>query len=481
MTSFGFNFDNSYLSLPDALYSRLDPAPVPDPRLIILNDDLAEELGLDFSHSTEMEKSALFSGKSLPKGAQPLAQAYAGHQFGHFTILGDGRAHLWGEHMTPHGTRCDIQFKGSGRTPYSRGGDGRAALGPMLREYLMAEAMHALGIPTTRSLAVATTGDTVMRDKPLPGAVLTRIAASHIRVGTFEFATLEGRDAMTRVLMNYTITRHDPDITDADNLAIAFLKRVMGRQADLITHWMRVGFIHGVMNTDNMTISGETIDYGPCAFMDVYNPGTVFSSIDHAGRYAYANQPVIAGWNIARLAETLIPLIDDDVQVAVQKAEGTVNDFPELYQKKWLSMMGRKLGFKKLHKGDDQLISSLLDWMQKTHADYTNTFRDLTMGVMPSQDSEFRVWYEQWQDRLKLHGQTIDHARAIMQQNNPAVIPRNHNVEMALAAANAGDMQPFHNLMNALKTPYAYGDESLATYQSPPQSGERVYQTFCGT
>jgi len=385
MKDCGFQFQTTYTDLPDGFYTRLDPAPAPTPEMVILNDGLAASLGLDFSALTDQEKAALFAGNTLPEGAEPFAQAYAGHQFGHFTILGDGRAHVWGEHMTPDGQRLDIQFKGSGRTPYSRRGDGRAALGPMLREYIISEAMHALGIPTTRSLAVVTTGEDVLRETMLPGAILTRVAASHIRVGSLEFAAAQGDKDTVVALLNYTINRHDPDLKDAENKALAMLERVMERQSDLIVHWMRVGFIHGVMNTDNMTISGETIDYGPCAFMDAYDPNTVFSSIDQMGRYAYANQPVIAQWNIARLAEALLPLIDADIDRAVQKAEEAVNRFPALYKTKWLAMMRAKLGLFGAQDGDEKLISDLLDWMQHHHADWTNTFRDLSIGKKPAE------------------------------------------------------------------------------------------------
>lgn len=484
MKTSGFQFDNSYLSLPDGFYTRLDPLPVAAPEMVILNDDLAASMGLDFSSLGEKEQAALFSGNRLPDGSEPLAQAYAGHQFGHFTMLGDGRAHVWGEHITPDGKRLDIQFKGSGRTPYSRRGDGRAALGPMLREYTISEAMHALGIPTTRSLAVAMTGEDVLRETALPGAILTRVAASHIRVGTFEFAAAQGDKALVETLLDYTIDRHDPDLKESGNKALTFLRRVMDRQADLIVHWMRVGFIHGVMNTDNMALSGETIDYGPCAFMEAYDPNTVFSSIDHMGRYAYANQPVIAQWNIARLAEALLPLIDENIDKAVQRAEETVNGFAALYKNKWLSMMRTKLGLFGTQSDDEQLISDLLDWMQKTRADYTNTFLDLGQEGKPSgtlyKSKEFTGWYERWQARLQQNTKPVKSSLCLMKNTNPAVIPRNHKVEEALEAANAGDLKPFYNLLSALKEPYK-DHESLKPYQFPPEPGERVYQTFCGT
>ncbi|MEM6781200.1 MAG: YdiU family protein [Pseudomonadota bacterium] len=484
MKDCGFRFDNSYLSLPDRFYTQLDPLPVTKPEMMILNNDLATSMGLNFSKLNLKDQAALFAGNSLPEGSQPFAQAYAGHQFGHFTILGDGRAHIWGEHMTPDERRLDIQFKGSGRTPYSRRGDGRAALGPMLREYIISEAMHALGIPTTRSLAVVTTGEDVMRETPLPGAILTRVASSHIRVGTFEFAAAQGDKNLVEALLDYTIDRHDPDIKDSENKALDFLHHVMDRQADLITHWMRVGFIHGVMNTDNMTISGETIDYGPCAFMDAYDPNTVFSSIDQMGRYAFDNQPVIAQWNVARLAEALLPLIDENIDKAVQIAEKIVNDFPALYKIKWLLIMRSKLGLFGEQTEDEQLISDLLDWMKKNHADYTNTFLDLSQEDKPSgtlfESKEFSEWYERWQARLQQNTKPLKSSLCLMKNNNPSVIPRNHKVEEALAAGNEGDLKPFHDLLSALKEPYKDREE-LKPFQLPPEPSERIYQTFCGT
>lgn len=484
MKNHGLRFDNSYLNLPDALYTRLDPVPVKKPELFVFNKDLARDMELDFPSLSDEKMAEMFAGNTLPDGAEPLAQAYAGHQFGHFTMLGDGRAHLLGEHVTEDGKRLDIQFKGSGRTPYSRRGDGRAALGPMLREYIMSEAMHALGIPTTRSLAVVTTGEEVFRETPLAGAILTRVAASHIRIGTFEFAAMQKDVSLVEKLLDYTINRHAPELKDADNIALALLQHVMESQADLITHWMRVGFIHGVMNTDNMALSGETIDYGPCAFMDAYDPNTVFSSIDHRGRYAFANQPVIAQWNIARLAEALLPLIDRDIEKAVKLAEEAINGFPSIYQKKWLAMMRQKLGLFGAQKEDEKLISDLLDWMQKNHADYTNSFLDLSQESIPSttlyNSSEFKSWYKRWQERLRQNSKPLRSSYCMMKSVNPAVIPRNHKVEEALETANKGDMKPFNDLLTALKQPFKNSDK-LAPYQSPPAASQRVYQTFCGT
>ncbi|MEM9108433.1 MAG: YdiU family protein [Planctomycetota bacterium] len=476
--------ENSYLTLPEVFYTKVAPTPVTAPRLVVFNKDLADELGLELSSLSIEAKAKLFAGSTLPPDAKPLAQAYAGHQFGHFTMLGDGRAHLLGECVMPDGQRYDIQFKGSGRTPYSRGGDGRAVLGPMLREYLIAEAMAALGVPTTRSLAVVTTGEPVQRETLLPGAILTRIARSHLRVGTFQYARGQQNPASLQALLDYTIDRHAPHAKDADNPALALLEAAMHCQADLITHWMRVGFIHGVMNTDNMTLSGETIDYGPCAFMDAYNPNTVFSSIDTAGRYAYAQQPGIAAWNLARLAESLLPVIAEDPNEAVELAEKLINTFADLYRDKWLNMMRSKLGLTGEDDNDYTLVTDLLGWMKKNHADYTNTFRELAHDEAPAGPPHgckaFAGWHDRWQARLQLSGQTLESAKQLMRRTNPAVIPRNHMVEQALEAATNGDLQPFHHLHAALQSPYEERD-GLAPYQAPPEPSERIYQTFCGT
>jgi uncharacterized protein YdiU (UPF0061 family) len=484
MKDFGFNFQNTYINLPQAFYTQLEPVPVSSPKMVVFNEPLAKSMGLDFSTLNEEEKAALFSGNRLPQGAEPLAQAYAGHQFGHFTMLGDGRAIVWGEHITPEGERLDIQFKGSGRTPYSRRGDGRAALAPMLREYIISEAMHALGIPTTRSLAVVTTGEKVLREAPLPGAILTRVAASHIRVGSFEFAATLSDKAQLEAFVDYTLNRHYPQLEHAANKALALIKKVTERQADLIVQWMRVGFIHGVMNTDNMALSGETIDYGPCAFMEAYYPATVFSSIDQTGRYAYANQPLIAQWNIARLAEALLPLIDKDSEKALKSAQKTVNDFSRLYQSKWLDMMRAKLGLLEAEDNDQKLISDLLDWMQKNEADYTNTFRDLSQEDKPAgaqyETKEFSAWYAHWKDRLKQNSKPLKFSLDLMRNTNPAIIPRNHKVEQALEAAEAGDLKPFDAFLSALKFPYQ-DKPPKSPYTTMAKPAERVYQTFCGT
>jgi uncharacterized protein YdiU (UPF0061 family) len=484
MTGPGFNFDNTYIHLPKVFYTKLSPMPVRKPEMVMFNASLATDMGLDFSELSADAQAALFSGNIVPEGAEPLSQAYAGHQFGHFTMLGDGRAIAWGEHVTPSGQRLDIQFKGSGPTPYSRGGDGRAALGPMLREYIISEAMHALNIPTTRSLAVVTNGEEVYREAALPGAILTRIARSHIRVGTFQFAALQHDKESIQALVDYTIDRHYPWIKEEKNQPLSFLKAVMEKQADLITHWMRVGFIHGVMNTDNMALSGETIDYGPCAFMDAYGPMTVFSSIDHTKRYAYANQPAIAQWNLARLAETMLPLMDDEIERAIDMAEKTVNGFGALYKEKSLSMMRGKLGLFGSQPEDENLITDLLDWMQRQDADYTNTFLDLTEdGPPPGKlyDGEiFKEWHARWKARLAKNTKPMKSSLSLMRANNPAVIPRNHKVEQSLDAATNGDLKPLNQLLTALKKPYENRPE-IKPYQSTPETGERVYQTFCGT
>ena len=483
MTEFSFQLESTYAKLPEVFFSKLSPTPVSQPELVIFNEKLADVIGLDLSGMSGEERTKLLSGNFVPDGTAPLAQAYAGHQFGNFTMLGDGRALLLGEHLTPSGQRLDLQFKGSGRTPYSRGGDGRAALGPMLREYVISEAMHALGIPTTRSLAVVATGETVYRENELPGAIMTRIAGSHIRVGTFEYASLHEDTAITQALLDYLIDRHFSTIKEKDNQALALLEAAIEQQTDLITHWMRVGFIHGVMNTDNMALSGETIDYGPCAFMDVFAPDTVFSSIDHKGRYAYANQPYIAQWNLARLAESLLPLMHDKREDAIAMAEDSLNTFEQIYKTKWLTMMGAKLGLSEVSKEDESLVTDLLDWMHENATDYTNTFRDLSQEELPDGElyasKNFQAWHTRWQKRLG-EEEDLDSSLALRKSVNPTVIPRNHKVEEALQAGEGGDHKPFHELLKALEKPYEDGDH-LTPYQSPPKSEEKVLQTFCGT
>lgn len=481
----GWNLDNSYARLPSSLFVRVRPMAFPRPQVAVLNEGLARELGLDFSRLSAEETSLLLSGQQLPAGSDPIAQAYAGHQYGGFTMLGDGRAILLGEQITPSGARFDLQWKGSGPTPYSRRGDGRAALGPMLREYIISEAMHALGIPTTRSLAVVTTGDTVYRETPLPGAVLIRVAASHIRVGTFQLLAARRDEETLKVLADYTIDRHDPQLNGRPDRYLAFLREVIARQARLIARWQQVGFVHGVMNTDNMALSGETIDYGPCAFLDTYHPETVFSSIDHGGRYAYGNQPAIAQWNLTRFAETLIPLIAPDVEEAVRLATGALNEFPELYEQAWLEGFRQKLGLRTADSSDRELVQNLLEWMESTGADFTNTFCDLADSAAlegPAyRDPAFVAWRNRWVARLEQEGASLAAARERMQTVNPQVIPRNERVEEALlAATQAGDLEPVHRLVAALVNPFT-PDERHARYRSPPAPGGCRYRTFCGT
>ena len=483
MTKFSFHLESTYAELPEVFFSKLSPTPVNQPEMVIFNQSLADQVGLKLGELSIDERTQFLCGNQIPQGIKPFAQAYAGHQFGNFTILGDGRAIVMGEHLTPSGQRIDLQLKGSGRTPYSRGGDGRAALGPMLREYIISEAMHALGIPTTRSLAVVSTGEKVFRETELPGAVLARIAGSHIRVGTFEFASLQQDKRITEALLDYMIDRHFPEIKGKENKVLAVIEAVIDQQAALITHWMRVGFIHGVMNTDNMALSGETIDYGPCAFMDTFAPDTVFSSIDHRGRYAYANQPYIAQWNIARLAESLLPLIDGKREEVIATVEDLLNSFEQVYKSKWLTMMGSKLGLTEVSIKDEKLITDLLDWMHNNSADFTNTFRDLCKklpGGKLYETETFQNWFARWQNRLKKEKQELETSYALMKSLNPAVIPRNHKVEEALQAGEKGDFEPLYALLHAIEKPYQDG-EHLLPYQSPPRPEEKVLQTFCGT
>ena len=482
--SIGWNFDNSYARLPNFFYTKMNLNPVRSPELIILNEDVAKTLGLN-SHALKTEEGIqILAGNESPKQGEPLAQAYAGHQFGHFTMLGDGRAILLGEQLTPQDERLDIQLKGSGRTPYSRGGDGRAALGPMLREYIISEAMHGLRIPTTRSLAVVTTGETILRETELPGAILTRVASSHLRVGTFQYAAQWGTVEELRTLADYTIKRHYPTIEGAQNQYLQLLREVMQRQASLIAQWQLVGFIHGVMNTDNMTISGETIDYGPCAFMDTYNPETVFSSIDTYGRYAYNNQPQIAGWNLARFAESLLPLFHDNEEEALELAQTEMQQFPQLYYTKWLNGMRAKLGIFNEEIEDAALVEELLHVMQKQKADYTNTFLELTFKQLEDmtllQGEEFKQWHHKWHERLSRQPQSKAETVELMKNHNPAVIPRNHRVEEALDAAQRGDLTVMERLLAVLANPFAHTKEQ-AQYATLPAKQSGCYQTFCGT
>jgi uncharacterized protein YdiU (UPF0061 family) len=480
-----WNLDNSYANLPKIFFTSLSPNLVRAPELVILNNPLADSLGLSVQSLQNQDGVAVLAGNQIPQGSIPIAQAYAGHQFGHFTMLGDGRALLLGEQITPQDKRFDIQLKGSGRTPYSRGGDGRAALGPMLREYIISEAMYGLGIPTTRSLAVVVTGEPVVRETVQSGAVLTRVASSHLRVGTFEYASKWGTAEELRTLADYTIQRHFQKVEADENPYLFLLREVIKGQAKLIAKWQLVGFIHGVMNTDNMTLSGETIDYGPCAFMDTYDPATVFSSIDTRGRYAYGNQPNIAAWNLSRFAETLLPLLHDNKEKAVQLAQDAIADFSELYHRDWLSGMRVKLGMFAAEEEDETLMEDLLSLMQKYGADYTNTFRALTLDKLLDMAlfdaAEFAQWHERWQTRLGRQQETKEASHQLMRSSNPAIIPRNHRVEEALeAAVKQGDFSVMERLLDVLSNPYAYSSEQ-EEYTRLPAPSSCSYRTFCGT
>jgi uncharacterized protein YdiU (UPF0061 family) len=478
----GWHFDNSYSKLSKTFKEDIKPTPVHEPELVILNEELAKNLNLNFSGIDKKKLAEIFSGNSLPDGTNSIAQAYAGHQFGHFTMLGDGRAVLLGEHIDNKNQRFDIQFKGSGRTSFSRGGDGRAALGPMLREYIISEAINALNIPTTRSLAVVKTGEKVVRENLLNGAILTRVASSHIRVGTFQYIAATQNLEDLNTLVDYTIDRHYPEIKSSKNKALDLLSLVMERQCQLVINWMRVGFIHGVMNTDNMAISGETIDYGPCAFMDQYDPKTVFSSIDKFGRYAFSNQPPITKWNLARFAECLIPLIDKDEDTAIKIATELIDNFQNIYEEKWLNMMRDKLGLFGEDKNDLTLINKLLDWMKNNNADYTNTFCHL-MGVEIDNEvyknDDFKNWTNEWEKRLKLNNSS-DKYLELMKKTNPIVIPRNQKVEDALADADKGNLETMNKLLKVLSNPYS-DQENIIEFQKPTPTGNEKYQTFCGT
>ena len=479
----GWCFDNTYSKLPDIFKENINPLPVKKPELVVFNKDLAEKLDLNFSDLNNKEISELFAGNSLPPESNSIAQAYAGHQFGHFTMLGDGRAVLIGEHLSKKKDRYDIQFKGSGKTAFSRNGDGRAALGPMLREYIISEAMHNLGIPTTRSLAVVKTGEEVVRETSLQGAILTRVALSHIRVGTFQYIAARQKKEELEILLNYVIERHYPSIKNSKNKSIDLLEIVMKKQIDLIINWMRVGFIHGVMNTDNMSISGETIDYGPCAFMDVYDPKTVFSSIDQMGRYAYCNQPVIAKWNLSRFAECLIPLIDKDQNKAIKLATEMINSFEKNYEEKWLNMMRDKLGLFGVEDKDKFLILDLLTWMHQKKVDYTNTFCHLMnfeiKGKENFEDNDFKSWKKRWYERLKINNNGPEKYTKLMRSVNPLVIPRNHKVEEVLDEANNGNLEPLNKFLEILDKPYSE-QKDIINFQLPSSSNEK-YKTFCGT
>ena len=478
----GWHFDNTYSKLSNTFKEDIKPTPVHDPELVILNKELAKDLNLDFSKIDNKDLAKLFSGNSLPENANPIAQAYAGHQFGHFTMLGDGRAVLLGEHLVGQKDRFDIQFKGSGRTSFSRGGDGRAVLGPMLREYIISEAINALKIPTTRSLAVVKTGEKIVRENLLPGAILTRVASSHIRVGTFQYIAAKQNIDDLNILVDYTINRHYPEIRLSKNKVLDLLNLVMERQCQLVVDWMRVGFIHGVMNTDNTAISGETIDYGPCAFMDHYSPKVVFSSIDKLGRYSFANQAPIIKWNLSRFAECLIPLIDKNEDTAIKIATEIIDNFEKIYEVKWLNMMRDKLGLFGENINDRELINNLLSWMENNKADYTNTFCYLmNIRVNDSEiynDKSFINWLNVWKKRSLMNNGSKEKQINIMLNVNPSVIPRNHKVEEALTSANDDDLKVMNKLLSVLDKPYGE-QKDIEEYQSP--SDNKEYQTFCGT
>lgn len=488
-----FPFQNTYAALPANFFARVAPTPVAAPRLIKLNRPLALQLGLDPDLLSSPEGAEILAGKTVPAGADPIAMAYAGHQFGHFVPqLGDGRAILLGEVIDKDGIRRDIQLKGSGPTPFSRRGDGRAALGPVLREYIVSEAMFALGIPTTRSLAAVTSGESVMRETALPGAVLTRVAASHVRVGTFQYFAARGDTEGVRRLADHVIARHYPQPANAEQPYQALLEGVIARQAELVARWLLVGFIHGVMNTDNTSISGETIDYGPCAFMDHYDPAQVFSSIDEMGRYAYANQPRIALWNLTRLAECLLPLLSDDQEKAIAEAQGILGAFPQKFSAAYQAGLRNKIGLFTVRDGDEALVQDLLDAMAKNQADFTLTFRRLGEAALdPAGDAKVRAlfaepaafdeWAARWRQRAGEEPQTPAQRQAAMRAVNPAFIPRNHRVEAVIQAAMVNDdYAPFEELLAVLSKPYQDQPE-FAAYTEPPQPDQRVLQTFCGT
>jgi len=484
-------FSNSYARLPERFFARLSPTPVAKPRLIKFNELLAEELGINTQGLEPDELAAVFAGNVLPPSAEPIAMSYAGHQFGNFVPqLGDGRAILLGEVLGRNGERRDIQLKGAGRTPFSRRGDGRAALGPVLREYLVSEAMHALGIPTTRALAAVSTRETVFRDRQLPGAVLTRVASSHIRVGTFQYFAARGDMEAVERLSGYVIDRHFPEARDSERHSLALLQTVVERQALLIARWMHVGFVHGVMNTDNTALSGETIDFGPCAFIDSYDPATTFSAIDELGRYAYGNQPTIAQWNLARFAETLLPLLDPNPERAVELANEAISGFTSRFQEHWLAGMRDKLGLSSNEEGD--LAQALLRAMHDNAADFTLTFRRLCDAAADEKaDADGRAlfanpaaydsWVARWRSRLAAERLKPDARAQAMRTINPAFVPRNHRVEQALdAAIEYGDFSPFADLLTVLSRPYE-DQADFADYANPPNADERVLRTFCGT
>ena len=480
LSGLGWNLQSNYTQISDKLFSELEPDIVTNPSTVIVNNELAKKLGLNLNGISEKDLSNLFSGNTLPHGSKPFAQAYAGHQFGQFTILGDGRAHIVGEQVTPEGEIFDIQYKGSGRTPYSRGGDGKAALGPMLREYLISEAMYHLGIPTTRSLAVVETGEKVYREVPLKGSILTRVASSHIRIGTFQFLAAHKDYEGMQALLDFSIKRHFRNLKFTKNVTVEFIQAVMQKQIRLIVDWMRVGFIHGVMNTDNSTISGETIDYGPCAFMDTYDAKTVFSSIDTQGRYSFANQPSIIHWNLVRLAESLLPLIDKNEKKSIEIAQNTLNEFSALFKNEWLQMMRKKIGIDDRSEEDEELISTLVNWMQNKSSDFTNTFCNLMNYNHANDevfgDNDFAAWKKNWQERVN----NKEYLKT-MANTNPVLIPRNYLVEDALNEAETkSNLNKFNDLNKAISSPYQVEKVNIK-YLITPSKTNIPYKTFCGT
>jgi len=483
-------FESTFVRELEGLYVPWQGAPAAEPRLLVLNDDLARELGADPEALRSEHGVAVLAGSAAPEGATPVAQAYAGHQFGMYSpVLGDGRALLLGEVVDVHGRRRDLHLKGSGRTPFARGGDGKAAVGPMLREYVVSEAMHALGIPTSRALAVVATGEAVLRETPLPGAVLARVAASHLRVGTFEYAARRGGPVLVRRLADHAIRRHHPDAAQAEQPVLALLESVVEAQAALIARWMLVGFVHGVMNTDNMAISGETIDLGPCAFLDAFDPATVFSSIDHAGRYSYGNQPHVALWNLTRLAETLLPLMSDDQEAAIAAATPVLQAFPERFHRHWSAGMRAKLGLTEPGDATGALVDDLLTLLHAQAVDHTAGFRALAAWLrgdeaparsLVAEPQALEAWAGRWRAQLAHEGTDPHAAAAAMDRVNPVYIPRNHRVEEALAAASAGDLEPVHRLVEVLRRPYEERP-GLEDYATPAPAGGDRYVTFCGT
>jgi serine/tyrosine/threonine adenylyltransferase len=487
-----FNFDNTYARLPEKFYERIHPIAVLAPKLVQLNQALAHDLNLNVAHISQDQLAELFSGNKIPEGAEPLAMAYAGHQFAHFSAqLGDGRAHLLGEHVDSFGRRFDIQLKGSGRTRFSRRGDGRAALGPMMREYILGEAMHALGIPSTRALGLVLTGETVMRGKPVHGAVLVRLASSHIRVGTFEFFYAKNDFDAVKLLADYTLSRHFPQLLNLERPYLALFEEIAKAQAKLVASWMHVGFVHGVMNTDNMAVSGETIDYGPCAFLDEYEPMAVFSSIDDESRYAYARQPSIANWNLKQLGICLLKLFDKNEEKSVKLLNSSLEKFPELFRDFYFKGMGLKLGFTEILEKDYELIQDFLNMLSLQNIDYTVAFERLSQASTPmgqknlnalfADKALFGAWFKSWGERVHLNSENSLDVFRKMQKVNPVVIPRNHQIEKVIAAAHENqDFKPFQKLLEVVSSPFDLKQEDH-TFKKPPRSEERVRETYCGT